>query len=166
MKPLTRVLSVLTVAIFAFALCACGSSSSSKETAAAGSEVVAQPAEKQEEQAPESKYEVTIDKAEVVSDYKDNPAVAITYTFTNNSDETTSMATSVRGSVFQNGVECETAISSDIDTSGYSADLRPGASTEVNLVYSIADMSEIEVEVTELFSFDDTVLAYEKFTLE
>lgn len=116
-------------------------------------------------QTRESKYAVTINSATPTTDYDGNPAVVVNYTFTNNSDDTTSMAAAVYAQVFQNGVQCDTAFVTDVDEGGYMSDLRPGASIDVNLAYSVADTSDIEVEVTELISLDDTPIAYQTFPL-
>ena len=108
---------------------------------------------------------VTIDGCRVTEDYQGNPAVVVTYTFTNNSDEATSFMVALYPKVFQNGVELGTAIGSDWDSEKYSSDVKPGSSTTVEMGYALEDMSDITVEVEELLSFSDAVLAEQTFSL-
>ena len=124
------------------------------------------PAEQAEPEAPASDYAVTIDGATVTEDYEGNPAVIVDYTFTNNSDEATSFAVACSPKVFQNGVQLETAIVTGEDLgNGYMAEIKPGASTQARLAYSLSDQSDITVEVEELFSLDDTMLAEATFSV-
>ena len=110
-----------------------------------------------------SEYEVTIDSASMTTDYEGNPALVVNYTWTNNSDEATSFAVAFDETCFQNGVEREMAIVSDVDTSNYMNEVQPGSTAEVTLCYELEDESEVTVEVRELFSLDDTVLAEKTF---
>ena len=110
-------------------------------------------------------YGVTIDGCRVTEDYQGNPAAVVTYTFTNNSDEATSFMVALYPKVFQNGVELGTAIGSDWDSEKYSSDVKPGSSTTVEMGYALEDMSDITVEVEELLSFSDAVLAEQTFSL-
>ena len=124
------------------------------------------PAEQAEPEAPASDYAVTIDGATVTEDYEGNPAVIVDYTFTNNSDEATSFAVACSPKVFQNGVQLETAVVTGEDLgNGYMAEIKPGASTQARLAYSLSDQSDITVEVEELFSLDDTMLAEATFSV-
>lgn len=118
------------------------------------------------EEAPASDYEVTIDGAEVMEDYEGNPAVVVTYSWVNNSEEATSAAVALNAKVFQNGVQLEPAVvSEDIEGDGYMAEVKPGAGTSYGLAYVLDDQSDITVEVSELISFDDTVLAEATFSV-
>ena len=45
------------------------------------------------------------------------------------------------------------------------AEIKPGASTQARLAYSLSDQSDITVEVEELFSLDDTMLAEATFSV-
>ena len=119
--------------------------------------------ETEPEEAPQSDYAVTIDGSTVTTDYEGNPALVVNYTWTNNSDEATSFAVAFDETCFQNGVEREMAIVSDVDTSNYMNEVQPGSTAEVTLCYELEDESEVTVEVRELFSLDDTVLAEKTF---
>ena len=78
---------------------------------------------------------------------------------------TTSFMVALYPKVFQNGVELGTAIGSDWDSEKYSSDVKPGSSTTVEMGYALEDMSDITVEVEELLSFSDAVLAEQTFSL-
>ena len=119
-----------------------------------------------EEEAPASDYEVTIDDATVSEDYEGNPAVVVTYSWVNNSDEAMSAAAALSFQCFQNGVQLDTAImDEDIDANGYMAEVKPGAGTSFGVAYALDDESDVSVEVSELISFDDTILAEKTFSV-
>lgn len=126
-----------------------------------------EPEPEPEPAAPDTKYPVTIDGVRLGTDYSGNDVVIVTFTWTNNSDETTSFALSVMPKVFQGGIECENAFMvDDADSDKYMTDVRPGTTITVEMAYELQDYSEIEVEVTELFSFSNDPIAYQKFSLE
>lgn len=161
-------------ALLVLALVGCGSSASSSgaSTEAGGEEQQSQEASTQEaapqeEKAPESKYAVTIDGASVTADYEGKPAIAINFTFTNVSDEeATAMATAAYVEVYQGGVQREVAFATDVDTSGYTNKVKAGSSIPVTLVYELDGTEDVEVEVKELFSWDNTVLANATFSVQ
>lgn len=142
------------------ALAGCGSSDE-----APADDISSEQTEQAEPEAPASDYAVTIDDATVTEDYEGNPAVIVDYTFTNNSDEATSFAVACHAKVFQNGVQLESAITTDDLGNGYMAEIKPGASTQARLAYSLTDQSDITVEVEEFFSLDDTMLAEATFSV-
>ena len=137
------------------ALAGCGSSSSQQEQS--------QPAEKA--QTAEQDFSVTIDSCTQDTDYEGNPTVDITFTFTNNSDEAQSLATMANIEVYQDGVQRDMAISTSVDTSGYTTNVKPGVSTQATLVYSVSGTSDVEVEVYPLVSLDKTPVAQQTFAL-
>lgn len=101
-------------------------------------------------------YTVEIESATITKDYAGDPAVAITYSWTNNSSETTSPLFSVSTAVFQDGVGLESALITDdsvYDSSMHMADVRPGTTIEVQEAFSLYNTtSPIEVEITESFT--------------
>ncbi len=151
-----------------FAGCSSGSSSGSSSSQS-GSDAAneAQPAEQaqQAEQATDAKYAVTIDNATVMTDYQDQPALVVDYTFTNNSDKATSFMVAIHAQAFQNGVELKSAIGSDWDSSNAMSDIKPGATVTVQEAYLLNDQSDVTVECTELISFDDTIIAEAVFSV-
>ena len=164
------VLGVLALLVTVAMYAAAGSSSeehaaatdagtSSEQPAAAEG---AEPAQQGEAQA---EYGVTIDGCRVAEDYQGKPVAVVTYTFTNNADKATSFAVALRPQVFQDGVELSTAIGSDWDSEKYMSDVTPGSSSTVEIGYGLEGKGDVTVEVTELFSFDDTVLATQTFSV-
>jgi len=103
-------------------------------------------------------YLIIIKSMQLSTNYKDEPSVIITYDFTNNSDEAKSFVFAVSSTVFQDGIECESTISSFKDKSFNSdnqmKDIKPGATLEVQKIYKLNnETSDIEVEVSEWISF-------------
>ena len=146
------------------ALAGCGSSSStsgSTTSEASSQQEQSQPAEKA--QTAEQDFSVTIDSCTQDTDYEGNPTVDIT--FTNNSDEAQSLATMANVEVYQDGVQRDMAISTSVDTSGYTTNVKPGVSTQATLVYSVSGTSDVEVEVYPLVSLDKTPVAQQTFAL-
>ncbi len=130
---------------------------------AAGSADAAAEAQQNE---PASDYAVTIDGCRVTEDYAGAPVAVVTYTFTNNSEKATSFAVALRPQAFQDGVELNTAIGSDWDSEKYMKDVKPGSSSTVEIGYNLEGESDVTVEVTELFSFDEMLLAEQTFSLK
>lgn len=167
-KPRTfgRRALVVTLALVAatspVALAGCNGSDAGDDAPAAEQPAEEQTEEPAEEQAS-SKYAVTIDGSTVTTDYEGKPAIIVDYTFTNNSDDATSFAVACSQKAFQNGVQLETAVVLDDLGNGYLAEIKPGATTSARRAYSLADESDVTVEVTELISFDDTILAEATF---
>lgn len=148
---------VAALAVAPVALTGCGDDASS---GSAGTDAAA---EEQESEEVQSDYVVTIDGATVTTDYEGAPAIIIDYTFTNNSDEDTSFAVACSQQAFQNGVQLETAVVTEDLGNGYMAEIKPGASTQARIAYSLTDQSEVSVEVEELFSLDEVTLAEATF---
>lgn len=104
-----------------------------------------------------SGYNVTYVKHETGTDYEGNPCLYYYYTFTNNGDENTSAAVATYIQCFQNGVQCQTAITTDSNDSinNYMMEVQPGGNIEVCQVYSLADTSDVTVEASDLISLSD-----------
>lgn len=166
------VLGIVSVVAVLLMQAACASvlnkasnTSTSGTSAAAGSSAAASTASASS-QASSSEYAVTIEDATVQEDYKGNPALVVTYSWQNNSNDTCSFASALMGTCFQNGVQLDTAIvTGDINSEGYLAQVKPGSGTTVQIAYSLKDNSPVEVEVKKLISFDDTALASKTFEI-
>ena len=113
-----------------------------------------------------SKYVVSIDDCTLGTDYQGQDAAIVTFTFTNDSDSDTSFMVATNAQAFQNGVQLDTAISMDVDTSASMKEVKPGATVSVQKVYALTDMSPLTVEVEELINFGDDLLAEKTFTLQ
>ncbi len=107
-------------------------------------------------------YAVVIDSCRLAEDYEGDPVVIVKYIFTNvNSDESTAFYVAFDENVYQDGVGLNEAYILD-DSANYSSDnqtkaIKKGASIEVEVAYELNDtVTDIEVEVEEFISFNDT----------
>lgn len=112
-----------------------------------------------------SAYAVTIDDCAVTSDYEGKSAIVVTYTFTNNSEDAQSFLSAISAKCFQNGVQLDIAMVSDIDSQSTLSEIKPGASVTVQEAYVLDDQSEVTVECSELISFNDDILAERTFSV-
>ena len=123
-----------------------------------------------EEPAAERQYVVTIDDSRVSKTYDGKPALIVDFTFTNNSDEAASFMFTANAKAFQDGIELESAIIGDdkkYDSGAAMKDIKPGKSLKVQAAYVLDNKkADVEVEVTELISFDDTPLATKTLKLK
>lgn len=99
-------------------------------------------------------YRVEIKSAVLTTDYGGSPAILITYSWTNNSQETTNALSAFVERAFQDGVQLDSAtiLSTNPQYSAGTAlrDVRPGASTDVQRAYLVSDSgSPVEFEVVE-----------------
>lgn len=173
----TKLLSLALALTLCLALASCGGGTSkensqSAEPAPAGTQEqppAADPAPS--ESVPEEPsssgdlgdYHVEIKKAALAKDYEGNPAIIITYSWTNNSEDTTNALTSVAGKAFQDGVQLETAIIMDSDLYDSEAsmkDVRPGTALDIQCAYVLtSETSIVEFEMTEWISFSDEMVS-------
>lgn len=112
--------------------------------------------------AADSDYAVTIDGSTVAKDYQGKRAVVVDFTFTNNSDKANSFAFATRVKAFQDGIELEDAMFFDddvYDSANSMKDIKPGKSISVQDAFVLDSDADVEIEVTELISFDDALLA-------
>ncbi len=106
-------------------------------------------------------YKVEILSCRLTKDYEDKSVVIIKYSFTNNAEESTSFMAAFDAQVYQNGVGLNESIFVD-EADEYSADnqtkeIKKGASLDVEVAYELNDTeTDVEVEVSELFSFDES----------
>lgn len=117
----------------------------------------------------DDKYEVEIISAKTASDYEGNPAIIVKYSFTNNSDKNASFLTSVGTDVFQNSVECDTAIimSDVMDSDSSMAQVQPGGTATVECAYSLRDTENpVTVQVGPFINISDKINAQKEFTLK
>ena len=146
--------------LFTLGLAGCGKSDT---TSTSTSDVKKEEPKKSEEKQPE-KYEVTIGTLTQIADYKGDPAAKITFSFTNNSDETAAFMSSVRVEAYQDGQQLETAVSSDVNWESTMTKIKTGTSLDVEQAYKLISSSDVEVEVYPLFGKDK--LAAQTFSLQ
>ena len=106
-------------------------------------------------------FTVDIKDCQQVEDYKGDPTIIVTYGFTNNSDKAESFMTALQAKVFQEGVECESAIVDskyEYDSESFMKEIKPGVSFDVQYAYSITEGKQIDVEVSEFLSLNDDMV--------
>ena len=108
---------------------------------------------------------VTIEGASFSEDYDGAPVIVVDFEFTNGSDETTSFMMSTSTQAFQGGVELDAySIGVEgLDSDNSMTDLKPGASIDVQVPFTLRDESPVTVEVSEMFSLDGGLLDTQKF---
>ena len=155
MKKINALLMALLIAVFAVFALGSGDSGTGTEKdqgkQTAGNDEI-------------GKYSVVIDSCRLAEDYEGNPVVIVKYEFENVADdEPVSFYVTFDDEVYQNGVSLNKAYILE-DTANYSSDnqtkqIKKGASLEVEVAYELNDTTtDIEVEVKELFGFDDTTI--------
>ena len=106
---------------------------------------------------------VAIKSAAAAADYEGKPAVVVTYSWTNNSDSTTSAYAAIQVKASQNGIKLDSAVVIDpgkFDSSSYMQQLRPGRAINVQSAFHLKSKTDpIAVEISELGSSSgDTVV--------
>ena len=101
----------------------------------------------------------------VTTDYAGKQALLVNFTFTNNSDDEASFTVNIRDKAFQNGVQLDRAIVTDVDTSTGMNTIKPGATINVSEAFTLNDTSPVTVEVSEAFSFNSDLIAEKTFDI-
>ena len=157
MKNRKIILAVLLVA--AFFVFAAGSGESG--TTDQGKDTVAA-TEKKEDAI--GKYSVVIDSCRMAKNFEGKEVVIIKYIYTNvSNDEPTAFYIAFDDAAYQNGVALNGAYvlaeSANYDEGNQTKAIKKGASLEVEVAYLLNDTTtDVEVEIEELFSFNDTKL--------
>lgn len=87
------------------------------------------------------------------TDYNDETILVVNYEFYNGEDSAKAFIFMFSDKAFQNGVECDSTVigCDDIDSNSQLNEIQPGISYIVSVGYHIADMSDVEIEVTDLY---------------
>lgn len=118
------------------------------------------------EEQETGEFAVTIDGARTGTDYAGEPILIVTYTFTNNGEEPQTFMWAFSDKAFQNGVELDGFVVSDeVDSVAKTKELKPGATIEVQSAFALDDQSEVTVEVSELWSLSDKIIASQVFSV-
>lgn len=126
-----------------------------------GTTVATQPAETGDRLGD---YSLVIDSCRMAKDYEGKPVAIVKYIFGNVSDDNAAaFSFALDATAYQNGVGLNEAYflddSADYSMDNLSKEIKKGASIEVEVAYELNDTTtDIEVEVAELFSFDDTTI--------
>lgn len=155
MKRLLTLLMAV-VLLLTFGLFALGSSESDSSTDDQGNDSAAADTAK----TNLGDYNVEIKSCRLTEDYEGKKVIVITYGFTNYSDDAASFMVATNAEAFQGGIGLnQTLFVKDGDP--YSSDdqmkdIKSGASLDVEVAYDLNDeTTPVDVEVTELISFDD-----------
>ena len=105
-------------------------------------------------------YNVEIKTCRLAKDYEGKSVAIITYGFTNNADNSTAFAYTFDDQVYQDGVGLNKAYvladSANYAEENQTKEIKKGATLDVEIAYELNDTTtDLEVEVKELFSFDD-----------
>lgn len=103
-------------------------------------------------------FTVTYSKHEFGTDYEGKKCLLYYYTFTNTSDQNATAGISANVQCFQDGSECEMAITTeDIDAMDNYAmnEVQPGGTVEVCQAFVLKSDTELTIEVSELLSFSN-----------
>lgn len=104
-------------------------------------------------------YDVSVVSHRLGQDYQGNPAIIVTFGFTNNGDDASNFMTSLSYKAFQDGVQLESAIMTGDDSGNgdsQTRNVKPGAGTEVSAAYLLtSSTSPVELEIEEFLSFSD-----------
>ena len=131
--------------------------------------LVIPPADDVEEETPPPSsgslgdYDAAIKQAVLSADSEGNPAIIITYSWTNNGTESASAMMKMLEKAFQNGVQLTAAVMGE--DSGYSLESRtqevpPGTTVEIPCAFKLnSDSDPVEFELSELFSPSGDILA-------
>lgn len=107
-------------------------------------------------------YAAEIKDFVLTKDYSGKPAIVITYSFTNNSEDATSAMVALIGSAYQNGVQLGSTIIADDKIYNFSnsmLDIKAGGSLDIQAAYSLtSETAPVEFELSELISFSEDAL--------
>ena len=104
-------------------------------------------------------YAVSLNSYDIVEDYEGNPAIVLNMGYTNNSNIDSPFYAAIAVTVFQDGIELETAYIIDdsiVDSTSSMLNVMPGAGHAVTEAFVLSnDTSPVEIEIAEMFSFSD-----------
>lgn len=156
MKKILRCMLVVGLVICFGALAI--ASGESTETDQGSGVAVAEP-----EEGKLGNYNLEIKECRLAKDFEGKDVVIVKYGFTNNADEPASFTFAFDDGVYQDGVGLNQSFFVD-DSANYNGDdqnkeIKKGASLDVEIAYELNDTTtDIEVEVKELISFNDSVI--------
>ena len=97
-------------------------------------------------------YYVEIKDAVLAEDHEGKPAIIITYAWTNNSEKTTNVISSIYEQAFQDGVQLDPAIFGIFSDTNYDAGasikkVRPGTTIDIQCAFALTSESVVEFEL-------------------
>lgn len=155
-KALSLIMAIMLMGTFS--LFALGSTESETDNQGNGTATV-----NEKDDSNLGDYLVKIDSCRLTRDYEGKDVVIIKYNFTNNSEDPTAFLTAFDDTAYQNGVGLNECYFLD-DSADYSSDnqtkeIKTGKSIDVEVAYELNDTTtDVDVEVSELISFNDSVV--------
>lgn len=161
-KRKKRLIVLAVIAVVFIGLVAIMSSGSSDTPTQPGDTAVADAQKNEAADGKIGNYAVVVKSSELCKDYEGKPSIKITYAFTNNSSTAQSFETAILDRVYQDGVELESVWTlenyEDLDTFD-TLTIQPGITKNVVKAYKLSnEESPLEVQISEAFSFNTTVL--------
>lgn len=103
------------------------------------------------------------------NDYEGKPTILVTYEWRNNTKKNNSFMVLANTQAFQNGQALEHAVYMDApegyDGNSYMAEVQPGATAKATIGYVLKDQSAVTIDVTDMFSLDDSAKIVHTFNL-
>ena len=108
-------------------------------------------------------------KNEIIEDNTNGKRVVIYFEYTNESGQTTSPANALNIRAFQNGIELNWMMP-DFNNSIPEADvafkdIQSGTTTDIAMIYTISDESDVSIEISPMFYTDTTEIGKYTFAL-
>lgn len=105
-----------------------------------------------------SESNIKLSSWELSKDYSGTEVLVVEYEWTNTNDEEANFATTFTAKVYQNGIECESAIMVDgVDTQKQLNDIQPGVTYNLKKAFVLQDKTTANVIVKMLFGSDNLV---------
>lgn len=103
---------------------------------------------------------VTYQTHKVTKDINGNPCLLVYYDYTNNSGESASPMVGVILRAYQKDTACEVAIPAEDDSAleNYMKEVAPGATMRVCQAFALSDTSDVTLELSESYSFDNNII--------
>lgn len=109
-------------------------------------------------------YSIEISECRLAKDFEGKDVIVVKYKFTNNSsDESQAFAYVFEDTAYQDGIGLNEAYilddSANYDEGNQTKEIKKGSSLDVEVAYELNDTTtDVEIEVSELFSFEEKVI--------
>ena len=106
-------------------------------------------------------FNAEIINTDIQNNSKGDPCLIVQYAFSHDLDKATSFGMSVKHAAFQGGIELQDAylgiLSDDKEYDNFMTDIKAGVPITVKRSYLLNDNEDVEIELSELISFNRTV---------
>lgn len=112
-------------------------------------------------------YEVKIGDSEVVnSTYDEGELLLVNFSFTNHSEDAVSPELALMCTAYQDGIEIEQTFEGELTNDNYDKKIKPGASIDCQVLFKLDSHSDVEMEISQAFSFSDTGTVEKVFSVK